>query len=173
MDTTTTASAPTPPVTARSFRGEIVAMIPDLRAFARFLVRDPVAADDVVQETLVRALPAVARLPADAALKPWLFTIVRHVFYEQERRRRTERRVMADFVADDAAAPARQEGHSDVVDLQRLLWTLSPVLREALVLVGAQGMSVEEAAVICDVPVNTMKARVARARARLAAARMR
>lgn len=149
-------------------RGELVALLPDLRAFARFLVRERAGADDLVQETLVRALPALARFTPDTSLKAWLFTIQRNAFYEQTRRRKTERSAIEQAEAGDHAVGATQETHAHIADLQRVLWTLSPALREALVLVGAQGMTAEEAATICGVPVNTMKARVTRGRAALA-----
>ena len=149
---------------------ELVSLLPDLRAFARFLVRERAGADDLVQETLVRALPALTRFTPGTSLKAWLFTIERNAFYEQSRRRRTELAALERHESGHGAVGATQEAHADIADLQRVLWTLSPALREALVLVGAQGMTAEEAAAICGVPVNTMKARVARGREALAEA---
>lgn len=149
-------------------RRQIAAMLPDLRAFARFLVRDRVAADDVVQDTVVRALAALAQFEAGTNLKAWLFTILRNQFYEQSRRRQREAAaLLVRFEADEAANP-EQVARSDISDLQHLIWRLPPLLREALILVGAQELSHEEAAAICRVPVGTMKARVSRARSGLA-----
>jgi RNA polymerase sigma-70 factor (ECF subfamily) len=142
-----------------------------LRAYARFLARDRSAADDLVQDSLLRALSALDRYEPGGTLRAWLFTIQRNVFYEQARRRRTERMVLAQAIAPgEPMQGPHQDGETDIADLQRLLWTLPPLLREALVLVGAQGMSHEEAAEVCAVPVGTMKARVSRARAQIAKA---
>lgn len=153
---------------AGAFRAQLPGMLPDLRAFARFLVRDRTEADDLVQEALVRALAALDQFHPDSSARAWVFTILRNVFYEHARRRRREAHALQQGFPADEAAPPRQHGHSDVADLERALWKLSPLLREALVLVGAQGLSNEEAAAICNVPVGTIKARVSRARAQLA-----
>src|ERR1700759_3798809 len=82
-----------PHVTNATLRLQITAALPELRAFARFLIRDRAAADDLVQDTLVRALAALDRFAGSTNVKPWLFAILRNTFYEQARRRRTERRV--------------------------------------------------------------------------------
>ena len=169
------ADGPAPPASAGPAGGGsndvhrlMAALLPDLRGFARFLTRDPTAADDLVQDTVVRALAAQASFQPGTNLKAWLFTIQRNAFYEQMRRRRRETQLLSEQLPDaDLQAP---EAHrrSELSDLQRLLWTLPPLLREALVLVGAQELSHEEAANICGVPVGTMKARVSRARGQLA-----
>ena len=143
-------------------------VLPDLRAFARFLVRDRVTADDLVQDTVVRALSALHQYQPDTSLKAWMFTILRNLFYEQSRRRRREVAVMSLQSQQDSAAAPGQDHHVDIADLQRLLWRLPPLQREALVLVGAQELTHEEAAAICGVPVGTIKARVSRARTGLA-----
>ena len=147
---------------------QMAALLPDLRAFGRFLTRDPTAADDLVQDTVVRALAAQASFQPGTNLKAWLFTIERNAFYEQARRRRRETRVLSEQVQE--AEPHAPEAHrrGELSDLSRLLWTLPPLLREALVLVGAQELSHEEAAAICGVTIGTMKARVSRARGQLA-----
>jgi RNA polymerase sigma-70 factor (ECF subfamily) len=150
---------------ARSKR-EMASLLPELRAYARFLVRDKPRADDLVQDTVVRALASMAQFQEGTSLKAWMFTILRNAFFEQTRRRRREDAAMA---AHAQAAEGRiQLHHGEIADLSRLLWTLPPLLREALVLVGAQEMTHEEAAVICGVPVGTMRARVSRARRQLA-----
>lgn len=146
---------------------DMAALLPELRAFARFLIRDRTAADDLVQDTLVRALGAAGQFEPGTNLKAWLFTILRNTFYEQGRRRRREASVLRErFVPSEAGSP-QQDSRSEVSDLQRLIWTLPPLLREALILVGAQELTHEEAAEICGVPVGTMKARLSRARAAL------
>lgn len=151
-----------------ALRRQLVAMLPELRGFARFLARDRVVADDLVQETVVRALGALDGFQRGTNLKAWLFAIQRNTFYEQARRRTREKANVSLDDAREEAGPATQADRTDVADLQRALWTLPPILREALVLVGAQEMSYEEAAQVCGVPVGTVKARVSRARAALA-----
>jgi len=149
-------------------RRQIIVLLPDLRAFARFLVQDRVVADDIVQDSIVRALAAIDQFQAGTNLKAWLFTILRNQFYEQGRRRKREANALhARFDADEAADP-EQHARVEINDLQALIWRLSPLLREALILVGAQEMSHEEAAAICNVPIGTMKARLSRARSGLA-----
>ncbi len=151
-----------------ALRRQILALLPDLRAFARFLARDRTLADDLVQETLVRALGALGQFQDGTNLKAWLFTIQRNAFFEQARRRRREDVAMREHFAGAEAEGPAQHGAADLSDLQRMLFSLPPLLREALVLVGAQELSHDEAAAICGVPVGTMKARVSRARAKLA-----
>jgi RNA polymerase sigma-70 factor (ECF subfamily) len=149
-------------------RRQMLVVLPDLRAFARFLVRDRVAADDLVQDTVVRALAALPQFQAGTNLKAWLFTILRNLFFEQARRRRREAAALSAHMPTEEVARADQDDASHVRDLDRMLWALPPLLREALVLVGAQELSYDEAALICCVPVGTMKARVSRARVQLA-----
>ncbi len=149
-------------------RRQIVALLPDLRAFARFLLRDRTAADDVVQDSIVRALSAISQFQPGTNLKAWLFTILRNQFYEQARRRKREATALQAQFDEAEAADPQQVAQADITDLQQLIWRLPPSQREALLLVGAQGMSHEEAAAICGVPVGTMKARLSRARSGLA-----
>ena len=154
--------------TPEQLRVAIIALLPDLRGFARFLVRDRAVADDLVQDALVRALSALEQFQAGTNLKAWLFTIVRNTFYEAMRRRKRETTVMQEQrPADEAERPA-VEGRAAVRELQSLIWTLPPLLREALILVGAQEMTYDEAALVCGVPVGTIKARVSRGRTALA-----
>ncbi len=149
-------------------RRQIAALLPDMRAFARFLARDRTVADDLVQDAVVRALGALDQFQPGTNLKAWLFTILRNAFYEQARRRRRETRALeAQLDPSEAAAP-EQHARNDISDLQLLIFQLPPLLREALILVGAQELSHEEAASICNVPVGTMKARLSRGRTALA-----
>ncbi len=153
-----------------AIRAALIALLPELRAFARFLVRNRSEADDLVQEAVLRALRGLTQFRPGTNLRAWTFSILRNTHLEQRRRRRTEAAALAEqFAADEAIGPA-QHGNAELAELQRRLWSLSPVLREALILVGAQGLDYEEAAEVCAVPVGTMKARVSRARRQLAAA---
>jgi RNA polymerase sigma-70 factor (ECF subfamily) len=149
-------------------RGALVQLLPDLRAYARFLHRDSSRADDLVQETVLRALAASAQFQPGTSPKAWLFTIQRNTFLQRTRAAKREDLAMRRH-AD--AAPAQTQAHgAEISDLAAMLWTLPPALREALLLVGAQELSHEEAAAICGVPAGTMRARVSRARAQLARA---
>lgn len=155
---------------ASHFRKELLPLIPSLRAFARFLARNPSMADDLVQETILRALAKYEQYEPGTNLKAWVFSILRNLFLEQVRRTKKEQEVLDSYAfnvashgSHDPAGPARQA----VQDLDHILWKLTPLLREALVLIGAQEMTYEEAAVICGTSVGTMKTRVSRARAEL------
>ncbi len=148
-------------------RRALIALLPDLRRYARFLMRHATEADDLVQDAIVRALAALPQYRAGSNLRAWLFTILRNTFHEQSRRRRTEQAILARRPAEDTGSAPAQQGLIDLDDLQRTLFALPPLLREALVLVGAHEMSYEEAALICAVPTGTMKARVSRARGQL------
>ncbi len=145
----------------------MAALLPDLRAYARFLVRGRAEADDLVQDAVLRALGALDQFQIGTNLKGWLFTILRNAFYEQARRRKRELAALARRGAGEESVGPSQIAHASLGDLQRQLWTLPPLLREALVLVGAQELSYEDAAAICGVPLGTMKARVSRARSQL------
>lgn len=151
-------------------RRQVGALLPELRAFARFLARDRSLADDLVQDALVRALGALHQFQPGTSLKAWLFTIQRNAFYEHQRRRKREAVALAEgFDREEGARPA-QDDRAAITDLQQMIWTLPPLLREALILIGAQELTYEEAATVCAVPVGTMKARLSRARVALAQA---
>ncbi|MCQ9155081.1 sigma-70 family RNA polymerase sigma factor [Acidomonas methanolica] len=155
-----------------SVRQGLAALLPDLRGFARFLTRDPAAADDLVQDTIVRALAAQAQFMPGTSLKAWLFTIERNAFHEHCRRHAREKEIVGDMEnaarengGENGGAPMTDQ----MLDLHDMLWQLPDEYRVALILVGAQELSYEEAAQICDAPLGTMKARVSRARSKLAA----
>jgi RNA polymerase sigma-70 factor (ECF subfamily) len=151
-------------------RRSLVGLLPDLRAYARFLVRDPSRADDLVQEAVLRALAAADQFQSGTSLKAWVFTIQRNLFLQQARSRKREDAALAAQHATSGPEPAVAPPSGEIAELGRMLESLPAILREALVLVGAGEMSHEEAAAICGVPVGTMRARVSRARAKLAQA---
>jgi len=150
-----------------TFRAGLAALLPQLRAYARFLARDVVLADDVVQEALLRALRAEAQWQPGTNLRAWCFTILRNVFLEEMRRGHGERRAMAAYPRGGEVAPS-QEASAELRDLARALGMLPLAQREALILVGAHAMSYAEAAAVTGVAVGTVKARVSRARRALA-----
>ena len=156
------------PEAAASLRHGLALLLPELRTYARFLVRDRSKSDDLVQDTVVRALASIAQFQEGTSLKAWVFTILRNAAFEQARRRRREDAALA--LHARYTPQGLQQHHGEIADISRMLWTLPPSLREALILVGAQELTHEEAALVCRVPVGTMRARVSRARAKLAAA---
>lgn len=151
------------------FRSGLLALIPHLRAFARGLCGRPDLADDLVQETVMKAWAARDRYQAGTNMKAWTFTILRNHFLNEIRR--SSRMTGMDEGADhpDLVAAASQEDAVHVRDLQTALYRLPEERREALLLVGAGGFSYEEAARVCGVPAGTIKSRVARGRAQLKA----
>lgn len=151
-----------------AFHTDLAEQLPSLRAFARSLARDAHLADDLTQETLMKAWAARDRFTEGTNLRAWLFTILRNVYYSQLRQRRREvEDIDGTYAARLAVGPA-QEHAVAMTDFAAALATLPAEQREALVLVGAAGISYEEAAGICGCAVGTVKSRVNRARARLA-----
>lgn len=143
---------------------DIVALLPDLRAFARFMCRDREMADDLVQNTILAALDKQAQFEPGTNLKGWLFTIMRNRFYSDLRSQRRRPTGVEDISTTPIAAVDNPEATLQLKELSSALWKLSPQSREALILVGAGGFSYEEAARLCDCSVGTLKARVSRAR---------
>ena len=155
-------------MTAAAMKEELLRALPKLRAFAISLCGRNALADDLVQETLVKAWASMDSFEQGTNMIAWLYTILRNEFYTQFRRRRRE---VADTDGQHAARLATrpvQEGHMHFLDFRAAMDLLAPDHREALILIGASGLSYEEAAKICGCAVGTMKSRVNRARARLA-----
>jgi RNA polymerase sigma-70 factor (ECF subfamily) len=145
-----------------------VAAIPHLRAFAVSLCRDAPRADDLVQETLVKGWQKRESFEAGTNLRAWLFTILRNNYFSELRKKHLLVEANGEAVERLSRRPT-QPGHLDLQDFLAALDKLEPRQREALILVGAEGFSYEEAAEICGCPVGTIKSRVNRARHRLAA----
>lgn len=158
-------------------RAAIAQLLPDLRAAARMLTASRSEADDLVQESVLRMLrglngfapPADHAGDARSALRPWGMTVLRNTFREGWRRAKRERLHM-EGAPPEAGHAGGEEAAGRAHDVGRAITALPPALREAIVMVGAQGLSHEEAAAVCAVPVGTMKARVSRARAALSKA---
>ena len=152
---------------ADSFQSDLTALIPHLRAFARSLCHEPSLSEDLAQEALARAWRSRDRFQRGTNLKAWLFTILRNEYYSQ--RRRTWRQSHWDEAKAEriAAPPAPQLWSLELSDTANAMRELPDHQREALVLVAAGGVSYEDAAAICDVPVGTVKSRVARGRTAL------
>jgi len=150
-----------------SWRDEVVGMIPALRAFAWSLAHNGSDADDLVQDTLIKAWTNRDKFEPGTNLRAWLFTILRNTYYTQVLRRRREVRDEAGEYAGTLKTAPTQEWSVAMRALQDALQQLPAEHREALILVGAAGLSYEEAAEICGVALGTIKSRVNRARARL------
>jgi len=149
------------------FKAQLVNVIPHLRAFGRSLSGNRDLADDLVQETMLKAWAARKRFQAGTNIRAWTFIILRNYYLSQMRRSRF-RGEWDELTADRLlAAPAGQDKHIELGDMQRALLQLPQPQREALILVGAGGFAYEEAAEICGVAVGTIKSRVARGRAAL------
>ena len=150
------------------FRAELLAALPGLRAFAVSLAINQTTADDLVQETLLKAWANRHRFEPGSNLKAWACTILRNQFYTECRKRRREVEDADGVQAGMITTPAAQEASSDLRRVWQYLGKLPASQREALVLVGAQGMTYEAAAELIGCQVGTMKSRVSRARTLLA-----
>ena len=151
----------------RDWRDQVVGMIPALRAFAWSVSRNGADADDLVQETLIKAWSHRDRFEAGTNLRAWLFTILRNTYYTAVVRRRREVSDEDDRHAKTLVSAPEQDWRLTMRALQASLDRLPLEHREALILVGAAGLSYEEAAEICGCPLGTIKSRVNRARTRL------
>ena len=150
-----------------SWRDEVVGLIPALRAFAWSLSHNGSDADDLVQDTLIKAWTNREKFEPGTNLRAWLFTILRNTYYTQVLRRRREVRDETGEYAGTLRTAPTQEWSVAMHALQVALRQLPHEHREALILVGAAGLSYEEAAEICGCALGTIKSRVNRARARL------
>jgi RNA polymerase sigma-70 factor, ECF subfamily len=149
-------------------RDELLKTLPHLRAFAISLSGSIDRADDLVQETLVRALANVDRFQPGTCLQAWLFTILRNLFHTEFRKRRREVEDPNGLMASRLSVMPNQNGRLEFQDLRVALAKLPSDQREALLLVSAEGFSYEETAQITGAQLGTIKSRVNRARTRLA-----
>jgi len=151
-----------------SVRKAILSAVPSLRAFAISLCGNVDRADDLVQETLLRAIANINSFQPGTNMSAWLFTILRNHFRSEYRKRRREVEDSEGRYADSLKSQPEQYGRVEFREFREALNRLPADQREALVLVGASGFSYEEAAHICGCAVGTIKSRVNRARTRLA-----
>jgi RNA polymerase sigma-70 factor, ECF subfamily len=159
----------TEPVTVQpSVRDIMLAAIPSLRAFAMSLSGNADRADDLVQETVMRAMANINTFTPGTNMSAWLFTILRNLFRSQYRKRRREVEDADGSYQASLKLPPEQFGRLEFKELIEALAKLPYVQREALLLVAASGFSYEEAAAICGIAVGTVKSRVSRARQQLA-----
>jgi len=158
-------SQPGQPAPAQNPHQLIEAQIPRLTRYARVLTRDPVAADDLVQECLTRALGKMHLWEEGTDLRAWLFTILHHQ-YVSLTRRQARQRAGAELQKSyrSLAVSPSQTTRLELRDLERALAALPEEQRSVIMLVGLEGMRYDEAASLVNLPVGTVRSRVSRGR---------
>ncbi|MBX4192364.1 sigma-70 family RNA polymerase sigma factor [Candidatus Parcubacteria bacterium] len=149
------------------FTKDMLACLSPLKAFAISLIGDVVRAEDLVQETVMRALAHKSSFEIGTNMSAWLFTILRNYFHTQYRKRKREVEDVEGDYAGRLSIPANQDDYLELSELFEELDSIPPDQRDALILVGSLGHSYEKAAKLEDIAVGTIKSRVHRARARL------
>jgi RNA polymerase sigma-70 factor (ECF subfamily) len=150
-----------------AFKADLTKLIPQMRAFARGLCQDATYADDLAQDALAKAWSARNSYQPGTNLKAWVFMILRNGFFSDKRRSWRSTQLDPAVAESTLIANTNPTAAIELNDVRRAMQMLPQDQREALVLIGAAGMSYEEAAVICDTAVGTIKSRVSRARTRL------
>ncbi|TFL19232.1 RNA polymerase sigma factor [Jannaschia formosa] len=149
-------------------RDELVEHLPALRAFALSLTRNGATADDMVQDTVVKAWTNIDKFTAGTNMRAWLFTILRNTYYSSRRKVKREVADVDGVLTDAMAEKPAHDGRLQMDDFWKAFQKLPDEQRETLILVGASGFSYEEAAETCGVAVGTIKSRANRGRKRLA-----
>lgn len=149
-------------------RDDLPLYLSSLRAFAISLTRNVASADDLVQDTIVKAWTNIDKFTVGTNLQAWLFTILRNTFYSGLRKTRREVADPDGIHAQSLFVKPDHDGRLALVDFERAFAKLSPEHREVLILVGASGFSCDEAAEMMGVATGTVKSRTNRARKRLA-----
>jgi RNA polymerase sigma-70 factor (ECF subfamily) len=151
----------------QDLRDELLATMPSLRAFAIALTGNIDHADDLVQDTILRAWSHFDQFRPSTNLQAWLFTILRNQLRSNYRKRKREVEDPNASLAQKMAVLPEQSARLDWADVRVAVAKLPHKQREALLLVGAEGFSYDETAWICGVAIGTVKSRVSRARRRL------
>lgn len=145
-------------------REEIIEHLPAMRAFAMSLTRNATLADDIVQDTIVKAWTNFESYQHGTKLRAWLFTILRNTLYSYHRRHAREIEDVDGLLASKLAVKPTHDGTIMLNEVKKAFAKLSVEQREALILVGASGFSYEEAAEMCGVSLGTIKSRMNRGR---------
>lgn len=148
-------------------RDDLVEHLPALRAFAISLCGNVTAADDLVQDTIVKAWTNIEKFQSGTNMRAWLFTILRNTFFSHRRKTRREVSDSDGVMAGRLCEKPAHDGRLAFADFRSAFAQLSDEHREVLILAGASGFSYEEVAEMTGVAVGTVKSRVNRARARL------
>ena len=155
---------------SESKRPDVIALIEPLRRYARSLTRDESRAEDLVQDTLVRAYERHGTFRAGGNLRAWLLSILHNTFVDGRRRDRAEARRMEEAARTaETAAPSDQESRVRLAQIQEAFLALPEEQRAALHLVAVEGLSYQEAAGALGIPVGTLMSRLGRGRASLRA----
>jgi RNA polymerase sigma-70 factor (ECF subfamily) len=149
------------------FRSTLLETLPHLRAFARSLTHNRDFADDMVHDAVVRALTASSQFTPGTNFRAWMFTILRNLFYNEGKKWRSRAMPLDEATVSTASISSPQEANLEFADFRRAFWQLTVDQREVLTLVGAGGLSYEQAATVCNCRVGTIKSRVSRARSDL------
>lgn len=155
--------------TPQNIHGQIVALLPRLRRFARNLARNPHDADDVVQIAVERALTRLDQWRSDARLDSWMFKIVRNAWIDELRSRGRRDKVFLAAEAGENVGTDSMARETDLLAVQSAMARLPQEQREAVGLVLVEGLPYREAADVLDVPIGTLTSRLARAREALQA----
>ncbi|MCM2292674.1 sigma-70 family RNA polymerase sigma factor [Allorhizobium sp. BGMRC 0089] len=147
-----------------SLHADIVALIPALKAFAQTFCRNRTDVDDLVQETLAKALANIDKFEPGTRLKSWMFTIMRNTFYTRAKTSHREGPSPVDGVADGLRQEATQDWSVQGQELLHAMNVLPAHYRDVLILVIVQGESYSHAADVCDCAIGTVKSRLNRAR---------
>lgn len=148
-------------------RDELVTHLGVLRAFAISLCRNPTLADDLVQETVMKAWKSIGSFQKGTNMRAWLFTILRNSYYNVHAKARREVGDTDGVLTAQLSVKPEHDGRLAYQDFLDAFEELPDEQREALTLVGASGFTYQEAAEMCGVATGTMKSRVGRARQRL------
>jgi RNA polymerase sigma factor (sigma-70 family) len=149
-------------------RTDVIGLLGPLRRYARTLTRDEARAEDLVQDTLVRAYERRSSFRSGGNLRGWLLSILHNTFIDSRRRQVAELRHMEQAAAvAETAAPPEHEGRVRLQQVQAAFMSLPDEQRAALHLVAIEGLSYQEAANALKVPVGTLMSRLGRARAAL------
>ena len=148
-------------------KDELITHLPALRAFALSLTRNRATADDMMQDTVLKAWSNMDKFKPGTNMRAWLFTILRNNFYSSRRKLNREVADVDNAFSDQLAVKPDHDGRLQMMDFKKAFAQLPDEHREALILVGANGFSYEDAGVMCGVATGTMKSRVNRARTKL------
>ncbi len=148
-------------------KDELVTHLPALRAFALSLTRNRAAADDMMQDTVLKAWSNMDKFTPGTNMRAWLFTILRNNFYTSRRKLNREVADIDNVFSDKMSVKPDHDGRLQMMDFREAFDQLPDEQREALILVGVSGFSYEDAGNMCGVATGTMKSRVNRARNRL------
>ncbi len=148
-------------------KDELVTHLPALRAFALSLTRNRASADDMMQDTVLKAWSNMDKFQPGTNMRAWLFTILRNNYYSSRRKLNREVADVDNVFSDTLSVKPDHDGRLQMMDFKNAFEKLADEHREALILVGASGFSYDDAAEMCGVAAGTMKSRVNRARAKL------